>query len=156
MFTVHHRSSARQFDQITQGQDSGDVALGNPEQVSLVLAATMQGIATLINGDMVDVSLLDELTDRASDQVPRGAGPAWAMARTTPPRSDPGKAERPTDDPAVAVRGGGEGLRALHSCRPVRHWVRQRSLSEGSATVSARHVATFRPRQETPWSLRST
>ncbi|MGP9681645.1 hypothetical protein [Brachybacterium sp. AOP3-A1-3] len=121
-----------------------------------MLAATMQGIATLINGDRVDVSLLDELTDRASDQVPRGAGPAWAMARTTPPRSDPGKAERPTDDPAVAVRGGGEGLRALHSLPSGSALGAQRSLSEGSATVSTRHVAAFRPRQETPWSLRST
>lgn len=41
-----------------------------------MLVTTMQGIAALIDGDLVDVSLLDELTDRASDQFLRDAGPA--------------------------------------------------------------------------------
>lgn len=88
MFSSKHREGAEDvraaaepgftlmFDLITQGQESGEVAPGDPEQVSIVLVATMQGIATLINGDMVDVSLLDELTDRATDQFLRGAGPA--------------------------------------------------------------------------------
>ncbi|MGO2537748.1 MAG: TetR/AcrR family transcriptional regulator [Brachybacterium tyrofermentans] len=87
MFSSKHRESAEDvraaaepgftlmFGLITQGQESGDVAPGDPEQVSIVLVATMQGIATLINGDMVDASLLDELTDRATDQFLRGAGP---------------------------------------------------------------------------------
>lgn len=88
MFSSKHRDGAEDvraaaepgftllYGLIAQGQESGDVALGNPEQVSIVLAATMQGIATLINGDMVDASQLDELTGRAADQFLRGAGPA--------------------------------------------------------------------------------
>lgn len=41
-----------------------------------MLVTTMQGIATLINDEIVEVSLLDELTDSPTDQFLRGAGPA--------------------------------------------------------------------------------
>lgn len=44
-------------------------------QVGIVLLATMQGIATLINGGMVEAEMLDELTDQAVEQFLRGNRP---------------------------------------------------------------------------------
>jgi AcrR family transcriptional regulator len=64
------------FELITQGQAAGDLAAGDPERVGIVLFATMQGIATLINGDMVRPDLLDGLVETAVDQFVRGARPA--------------------------------------------------------------------------------
>jgi AcrR family transcriptional regulator len=61
---------------ITQGQETGMIAPGPPERAGIVLFATMQGIATLINGGMVDRSQLDQLTGEAVDQFLRGASPA--------------------------------------------------------------------------------
>lgn len=87
MFSTKHRETAtavrtaaepafrRLHDVITGGQDSGDVAAGDPERVAIVLFATMQGIATLINGEMVDRSRLDELTDQACEQFLRALRP---------------------------------------------------------------------------------
>lgn len=40
-----------------------------------MLLATMQGIATLVNGDMVKPELVDGLVDKAVEQFIRGARP---------------------------------------------------------------------------------
>lgn len=87
MFTTKHREGAEAVREaaapafvrldalIVQGQRSGEVAAGDTEQVSIVLFATLQGIATLINGDMVDLSRLEDLTDQATEQFLRGQRP---------------------------------------------------------------------------------
>nr|WP_246348974.1 TetR/AcrR family transcriptional regulator [Nesterenkonia xinjiangensis] len=87
MFTSKHRSGADHViaaaipaftlmdELITQGQEAGELAAGDPEQIGIVLFATMQGIATLMNGDMVKRELLDGLVDKAAEQFLRGARP---------------------------------------------------------------------------------
>lgn len=87
MFTSKHRPGADRvvaaadpmfqlmYDLITQGQERGELAAGDPERVGVVLFATMQGIATLINGDMIKPELLDGLVETAVDQFVRGARP---------------------------------------------------------------------------------
>lgn len=88
MFTSKHRPGADQvtmaaipaftllYELIAQGQEAGELAGGDPERVGIVLFATVQGIATLINGDMVKPELLDGLVDTAVEQFMRGARPA--------------------------------------------------------------------------------
>jgi AcrR family transcriptional regulator len=88
MFATKHRDGAEQVvtasypafglmnDLIVQGQRAGDLAPGDPERVGIVLFATMHGIATLMNGDLVRPELLDGLVETAVDQFVRGAGPS--------------------------------------------------------------------------------
>lgn len=88
MFTSKHRPGADRVaaaagpaftlmhELIVQGQAAGELAAGDPERVGIVLFATMQGIATLINGDMVKPELLDGLVETAVEQFVRGARPA--------------------------------------------------------------------------------
>lgn len=88
MFTSKHRLGADRvaaaagpaftlmYKLIAQGQAAGELAAGDPERVGIVLFATMQGIATLINGDMVKPELLDGLVETAAEQFVRGARPA--------------------------------------------------------------------------------
>lgn len=61
---------------IVQGQNEGELGAGDPEQVGSVLFATTHGIATLINGDMIDAARLEELVETATEQFIRGARPA--------------------------------------------------------------------------------
>lgn len=87
MFTSKHRPGADcvvvaaepaftlMHDLIVQGQAAGELAVGDPERVGIVLFALMQGIATLINGDMVKPELLDGLVETAVEQFLRGARP---------------------------------------------------------------------------------
>jgi AcrR family transcriptional regulator len=94
MFAGKHRPGADQVmaaavpaftlmhEQIAQGQATGELAAGDAEQLGIVLFATMQGIATLINGDMVRPELVDGLVDRAVEQFVRGAGPLPARPVT--------------------------------------------------------------------------
>jgi len=84
MFSTKHRETAVEVraaadpafsllhEVIVEGQESGAVAAGEPDQVAIVLFATLQGIATLINGDMVDIARLEELTGQATEQFLRG------------------------------------------------------------------------------------
>jgi AcrR family transcriptional regulator len=88
MFTSKHRPGAERLaaaaapaftlmnELIVQGQKAGELAAGDPERVGVVLFATMQGIATLINGDMLKPELLDGLVETAVEQFLRGARPA--------------------------------------------------------------------------------
>lgn len=88
MFTSKHQPDASQVTEaatpafklldelISEGQQAGQLAGESPEQIGIVLFATMQGIATLMNGDMVTPVLLDGLVDKAVEQFMRGAGPA--------------------------------------------------------------------------------
>jgi AcrR family transcriptional regulator len=60
-----HEAADRAFsvilELIHQGQATGAVEAGEPERVGLVLFATIQGVAALVNGGMVDAERLDQL-----------------------------------------------------------------------------------------------
>lgn len=58
---------------IRRGQAEGALGAGDPEEIGLILYATMNGIATLVNISAVDPSRLDSLTRIAVTQFLRGA-----------------------------------------------------------------------------------
>lgn len=61
---------------IREGQVEGVLEAGEPEELGLVLYATVNGITMLVNTKMVPAGRLDELTDTAVGQFLRGAAPA--------------------------------------------------------------------------------
>jgi AcrR family transcriptional regulator len=58
---------------IRHGQAQGELHTGDPEEIGLILYATMNGIATLINTAGVDAGRLEHLTHTAVEQFLRGA-----------------------------------------------------------------------------------
>jgi AcrR family transcriptional regulator len=72
-----HDAAERAFsvvlELIEQGQSAGVLAHGDPERVGLVLFSTMQGIAALLNGGIVESEQLDELVSDAIAHFLRGA-----------------------------------------------------------------------------------
>jgi AcrR family transcriptional regulator len=58
---------------IEQGQAEGAIEPGDPERVGTVLFATVQGIATLVTGGMVDAGRVDELVGAATANFLRGS-----------------------------------------------------------------------------------
>ncbi|GAA1657261.1 TetR/AcrR family transcriptional regulator [Actinoplanes couchii] len=62
-------------DLIREGQDRHVLRAGPFEEIGLILYATMNGIATLINNGLVDATRLDDLTAAAVNQFLRGAAP---------------------------------------------------------------------------------
>lgn len=60
-------------DLITEGQAQGVLEPGDPQRVGIVLYATLQGIATLANGNLVAPELLDGVVQTAVDQFIRGS-----------------------------------------------------------------------------------
>jgi AcrR family transcriptional regulator len=58
---------------IEQGQADGALERGEPERVGMVLFATVQGIAALVAGGMVDAEQLDELVADAIAHFLRGS-----------------------------------------------------------------------------------
>jgi hypothetical protein len=58
---------------IAQGQAEGALERGEPERVGLVLFATIQGIAALVTGGMVDAEHLAELVADAIAHFLRGS-----------------------------------------------------------------------------------
>ncbi|MFD2422224.1 TetR/AcrR family transcriptional regulator [Amycolatopsis pigmentata] len=87
MYTSKHRPDATQIvkaaaapfglmnELIVQGQAQGALQEGDPERIGIVLFATLQGIATIINGNIVKPELLDGLVETAAEQFLRGARP---------------------------------------------------------------------------------
>lgn len=85
MFTAKHREGADRLvaaaaapfglmqDLIAQGQAQGVLEPGDPQRVGVVLFATLQGIATLINGSLVMPELLDGIVETAVDQFIRAS-----------------------------------------------------------------------------------
>ena len=67
------RAFAVLFELIEQGQREGALERGEPERVGLVLFATIQGIAALLNGGMVGEEQLDELVADAIAHFLRGS-----------------------------------------------------------------------------------
>ena len=62
----------RLHDLIAQGQAQGILEPGDPERTGIVLFATLQGIATLTNGRLLEPELLDGILETAVDQFMRG------------------------------------------------------------------------------------
>ena len=72
-----HEAAERAFgvllEVIEQGQAEGALERGEPERAGLVLFATVQGIAALVTGGMVDAERLDELVADAIAHFLRGS-----------------------------------------------------------------------------------
>ncbi len=72
-----HQAADRAFSVmltlIEQGQGEGVLESGEPERVGLVLFATIQGIAALLNGGMVDADQLDGLVADSITYFLRGS-----------------------------------------------------------------------------------
>jgi AcrR family transcriptional regulator len=72
-----HEAADRAFgvilELIEQGQAEGALERGEPERVGLVLFATIQGIAALVTGGMVQAGQLDELVADATGHFLRGS-----------------------------------------------------------------------------------
>jgi hypothetical protein len=60
---------------IAEGQAKGEVAPGDTEQVALVAFATLQGLASLVNGGMIDSATLDDVVPEAVDRLLSGLRP---------------------------------------------------------------------------------
>ncbi|MFI7617907.1 TetR/AcrR family transcriptional regulator [Nonomuraea terrae] len=85
MFAGKHREGADRLvaaaaapfglmhDLIAQGQARGVLEPGDPQRVGVVLFATLQGIATLMNGKLVAPELLDGIVETAVEQFIRGS-----------------------------------------------------------------------------------
>jgi AcrR family transcriptional regulator len=67
------RAFAVLIELIEQGQADGALEAGEPERVGLVLFATIQGIAALVTGGMVDAEQLEELVADAIAHFLRGS-----------------------------------------------------------------------------------
>ncbi|WBB81255.1 TetR/AcrR family transcriptional regulator [Micromonospora sp. WMMD882] len=85
MFAGKHRADAAQLvaaaaapfgllDRlIRQGQAAGVLEPGDSQRAGIVLFATLQGIATLVNGNLVPPDMLDGIVTTAVDQFMRGS-----------------------------------------------------------------------------------
>ncbi len=63
------------FELILRGQRDGALEAGEVDRVGLLLFATLQGIASLVNGGMIPAETLDELVPDATERFVRGAKP---------------------------------------------------------------------------------
>jgi AcrR family transcriptional regulator len=70
---VAERAFSVLLELIEQGQAEGTLERGEPERVGLVLFATIQGIAALVTGGMVDAEQVDELVADAIAHFLRGS-----------------------------------------------------------------------------------
>lgn len=71
--TVAENTFAVLLELIEQGQREGVLESGDPERVGMVLFATIQGIAALVTGGMVDAEQLDALLADAVAHFLRGS-----------------------------------------------------------------------------------
>jgi AcrR family transcriptional regulator len=67
------RAFSVMLELIEQGQAEGALEQGEPKRVGLVLFATIQGIAALVSGGMVDAGQVDELVADAIAHFLRGS-----------------------------------------------------------------------------------
>ncbi|MER7171684.1 TetR/AcrR family transcriptional regulator [Streptomyces mesophilus] len=77
--TAVTQAAATAFGQMTdlieEGQALGELEQGDPEQLGLILYATVQGITTMVNSGAVGADQLDGLISTAVTQFLRGARP---------------------------------------------------------------------------------
>jgi hypothetical protein len=73
---------------IAEGQATGALRAGDPERVGIVLFASLQGLAALVNGGMLPRDRVGELTGEAVEQLLVGLRPRRGGAqRSARPRS---------------------------------------------------------------------
>jgi hypothetical protein len=73
---------------IAEGQATGALLAGEPERVGIVLFASLQGLAALVNGGMLPSDRVGELTGEAVEQLLVGLRPRRGRAqRSARPRS---------------------------------------------------------------------
>jgi hypothetical protein len=84
MYTSKHRPGATRIvkaaeapfglmnDLIVQGQAQGALEAGDPGRIGIVLFAALQGIASIINGNLVEPELLGGLVETAVAQFHPG------------------------------------------------------------------------------------
>ena len=73
---------------IAEGQATGALRAGDPERVGIVLFASLQGLAALVNGGMLPRDRVGELTGEAVEQLLVGLRPRLRQAqRSARPRS---------------------------------------------------------------------
>jgi AcrR family transcriptional regulator len=60
---------------IADGQKAGRLEAGDPERVAILMFATLQGLAAMANGSMLDPAQLDDLVDEAIGSQLRGLRP---------------------------------------------------------------------------------
>jgi AcrR family transcriptional regulator len=75
------RAFSIMLEVIEQGQADGILEPGDPERVGLVLFATIQGIATLVTGGIVQADEADELVADATAYFLRGSGARFGGGR---------------------------------------------------------------------------
>ncbi|MEV0266813.1 TetR/AcrR family transcriptional regulator [Streptomyces sp. NPDC050617] len=63
-------------DLIEEGQARGELEGGDPEDVGLIIYATVLGITSMVNSGMIEPGRLEGLVDNAVSQFLRGACPA--------------------------------------------------------------------------------
>jgi AcrR family transcriptional regulator len=69
------RAFAVALSLIAEGEASGAVQSGDPERLGKVLFATLQGLATMANRDLLDRDQLDELVTDSVARLLRGSRP---------------------------------------------------------------------------------
>lgn len=86
MYTGKHRPGAERIaraaeapftlmnDLVVEGQEQGALPAGDTRQLGLVLFATMQGLASLVNGNFVEPEMLDGLVETTVAQFLRRTG----------------------------------------------------------------------------------
>ncbi|MFT9785073.1 TetR/AcrR family transcriptional regulator [Streptomyces rhizosphaericola] len=63
-------------DLIEEGQERGELEGDDPEEIGMVLYATILGITTMLNSGMIESARLEDLVSTAVTQFLRGARPA--------------------------------------------------------------------------------
>ncbi|WP_275003243.1 TetR/AcrR family transcriptional regulator [Promicromonospora iranensis] len=90
------------FELIREGQAQDILEAGEPEELGLILYATINGITMLVNTNMVPAGRLDELTDTAVSQFLRGAAGGAGVGTISSARAG---SRPPTPGCPVRARG---------------------------------------------------
>jgi AcrR family transcriptional regulator len=69
---------------MVEGQATGALRAGDPERVGIVLFASLQGLAALVNGGMLPRERVGELTTEAVEQLLVGLRPRRGAAQRSP------------------------------------------------------------------------
>jgi AcrR family transcriptional regulator len=70
-----NRSFGTLLDVIADGQAAGELVAGDPERVAVPIFASLQGLAAMVNGGMLDAAQLDAAVTLAIEQLLHGLRP---------------------------------------------------------------------------------
>ena len=77
------RAFAAPLALIAEGQAAGAFMSGDVERVGTLALASLQGLAALVNGGMIDADQLDDLVPGAVDQIVRGLRPHQTVSNSS-------------------------------------------------------------------------